>query len=118
MGDDDCGHVFAQGRHRLLPVLVNVYDEVRGPQLSHGIHIDIFGAANLRDRPQGVARMNAKPRTAHELVGEPQGAQQLGDARHQRNNASRVGRWGVKIAEIIGKHGPTWCHARRRRGAP
>src|SRR5262245_1261248 len=86
MRDDHVRHETRDLRDRLLAVLVDVGDHVRRrepPQLLHG---DILGPADLRDAPQPLPRMDAEASPAHELVAEAEVADELGDARHERND--------------------------------
>ena len=95
VGDDEVRHALREAFGGLTGVLVDVDDHMGGIEAAHPVDIDILRAADLRDRTQRLARMDAETSPTDELGGKAQIAQQLGDARYQADDA-RLGRRGVR----------------------
>src|SRR5690606_4408065 len=87
MRHDQVWHLRGQPLDRRLVVLVDVDDQVRRREPANPLDVDVLGAADLRYRTQAVAWMNAEPGTPDQLIPQPQRAQQLGQAGHQRDDS-------------------------------
>jgi hypothetical protein len=74
----------------LAPIFVDIDDKMRRLEGEDLVEGDILGAADLGHAPHRVARMDAKTGSTHHLVAQPEREQQLGQARHQADDA-RVG---------------------------
>src|SRR5258706_3420262 len=71
----------------LLSVLVDIEDDVGGPQRAQLVEVDVLGAADLGDPANDLAGMNAEAGSAHELCRKPEIADELADARHEAHDA-------------------------------
>ncbi len=65
--DDQRGNELGQSARILLSVLVDIEDDVGGPQRAQLVEVDILGAADFGDPTNDFAGMNAEARSAHEL---------------------------------------------------
>ena len=68
-------------------VLVDVDDDVRRRELADPVDVDVLRAADLGDAPHDLARMDAEAGAPDELRGQAEVAEQLGDARHEPDDA-------------------------------
>src|SRR5204862_6083850 len=76
----------------LIPVLVDVEDDVGGPQRAQLVEIDILGAADFGDPANELARMDAEAGSPHELRCESEIADELRDARDQTHDSRLAAR--------------------------
>ena len=81
------GHERAQLLDRLEPVLVDVDDDVRRRELADPVDLHVLRAPDLRDRRDGLPRVDAEAGAPDELPGEPEVAEELGDARDEADDA-------------------------------
>jgi len=87
VGDDHLRHELAQRLRRVQAVLVDVDQHVgRGEPAQLG-QVHVLGAADLGDALHRIGRVNAKPGARHNVIAQPQGDQQLGQAGHQAGDA-------------------------------
>ena len=82
---------------RLLPVLVDVDQHVRGRQPAQLGQVHVLGAADLGDGADAIARVDAKPGAGDQALAEAEREDQLGQAGHQARDARRRG--------VAGRHG-------------
>ncbi len=82
---------------RLLPVLVDIDQHVRGRQLAQLGQVHVLGTADLGDGADAIARVDAKPGAGDQAFAEAEREDQLGQAGHQARDARRRG--------VAGHHG-------------
>ena len=83
MGDDHVGHEGAHRLGHLDGVLVDVQDGVGRRQRLQLAQIDLLGAADRRDRPHGIRRVDAEAGARDHPVRQAEIDQQFGDRRHE-----------------------------------
>ena len=103
MGDDHMGHEGRQLLHRFAPVLVDIDDQMGRRQRPHRLHLDVLGAADLGDRTQHCARMDAEAGAPDQLRAQAQLAHQFGQRRDQGNDARLARETRMKRAQRVAK---------------
>ena len=111
MHDDDMGHEVHHGLHRLAPVFVDVGDDVARRQLPQHCELDVLGTADLGHAAQFLFGMDAETGAADQAVGETEVADQLGQARHQADDARRAFVGRMFASQCVDRH-----HRSRPRG--
>jgi len=89
MGHDDMRNEARQLLHRRPRVLIDVDDQMRGRQALDARDFDTLGTTYFGHALDQLAGMHAEAGSADDLGGQAQIEQQLSDARHQRDDASR-----------------------------
>ena len=87
MRDHDRRNPRAQRLDRILPVLVDIDNQVRRTGRQERIHIDILRSANFRHAPNLLSGMYAKASAGHKIVPQVEREQQFGQAGYKRSDA-------------------------------
>src|SRR5438552_6920476 len=85
--DDQLGNEPGDRASVLFPVLVDVEDDVGGPQRAQLVQIDILGGADSGYPANELAGMDAEAGSPHELRRESEIADELSDARDQTHDS-------------------------------
>src|SRR3954454_12284683 len=89
MRHDDMRNEARQLLHRRARVFIDVDDEMRGREALDARNLDALGAAYFRHALHELAGMHAEAGPPNDLGSKTQIEQQLGNARHQRDDAGR-----------------------------
>src|SRR6266446_5133665 len=85
--DDQLRNELCERASVLLPVLVDIEDDVSGPQRAQLVEVDILGSADFGDPANDLAGVGAETGSAHELCRESEIADELRNAGYQTHDA-------------------------------